>query len=402
MSVTAARGFVAAGVAAGIKASGRADLSLVATADHRPVTAAGVFTTNLVAAAPVQLSRRHLAAESRAAAVVLNSGNANAATGAPGLNVAESTAALVAQALGCDRKHVLVCSTGLIGIPMPLAPFTTGVPAAAAALAATPEAGRSAAEAIMTTDTVAKEATATFEAGGTTATVGGMAKGAAMLSPAMATMLAVLTTDAAVEPGALQAALTRAVDQSFNLMTTDGSRSTNDTVLVLANGAAANPTITSGTPEAHALADALTAVCASLADQMAHDAEGATKFVRLTVKGARSNGEALQAARAVAQSQLVKCSLFGGDPYWGRILSELGASGAYLDPDRVDIAYNGFTVCIGGVAAPAGGYDADALTKSMQQRDLEVVADLRLGNGAATVTTVDLTPGYIDENMRTS
>ena len=174
-------------------------------------------------------------------------------------------------------------------------------------------------------------------------------------------------------------------------MTTDGSRSTNDTVLVLAGGAAGNPPIAAGTLEAHALADALTAVCASLSDQMASDAEGATKFVRLTVKGARSNAEALRAARAVAQSQLVKCSLFGGDPYWGRILSELGASGAFLDPDRVDIAYNGFTVCVGGVAAD-GGFDAEALAKSMQQKEIEVVADLRLGNGAATVTTVDLDP----------
>ncbi|HZQ77131.1 MAG TPA: bifunctional glutamate N-acetyltransferase/amino-acid acetyltransferase ArgJ [Acidimicrobiia bacterium] len=401
MSVTAAQGFVAAGVAAGIKASGAPDLALVATADHRPVTAAGVFTTNLVAAAPVRLSRRHLATESRAAAVVLNSGNANAATGEPGLLVAETTAALAAEALGCSRSHVLVCSTGLIGIPLPVEPFATGVPAAAAALAGGLEAGHSAARAIMTTDTVAKEAFTAFEVGGATLTVGGMAKGAAMLSPAMATMLCVITTDAAVEAKALQASLTLAVDASFNLMTTDGSRSTNDTVLVLAGGAAGNPPIAAGTAGAHALADALTVVCASLSDQMARDAEGATKFVRLTVKGARSNGEALRAARAIAQSQLVKCSLFGGDPYWGRILSELGASGAFLDPDRVDIAYNGFTVCVGGVAAP-GGFDADALAKSMQQKEIEVVADLRLGNGEATVTTVDLTPGYIDENMRTS
>jgi glutamate N-acetyltransferase / amino-acid N-acetyltransferase len=401
MSVTAAQGFVAAGVAAGIKPSGRPDLSLVATADRQPVTAAGVFTTNLVAAAPVQLSRRHLAADARAAAVVLNSGNANAATGEPGLLVAEHTAALAAAALGCDRGHVLVCSTGLIGIPMPIDPFTTGMAAAAAALAATPEAGRSAAEAIMTTDTVPKEALATFEAGGVSVTVGGMAKGAAMLSPAMATMLAVITTDAVAEPRALQQALTRAVDTSFNLMTTDGSRSTNDTVLVLAGGAAGNAPIGPGTPEAHALADSLTAVCASLADQMAQDAEGATKFVRLTVKGALSRPDALRAARAVAESQLVKCSLFGGDPYWGRVLSELGASGAYLDPNKVDIAYNGFTVCVGGVAAP-GGFDADALAKSMQQKEIEITADLGLGNGEATVTTVDLTPGYIDENMRTS
>ena len=400
MSVTAAQGFVAAGVAAGIKASGRPDLSLVATADHRPVIAAGVFTTNLVAAAPVQLSRRHLAAEGRAAAVVLNSGNANAATGEPGFLVAEQTAALVAAGLGCERAHVLVCSTGLIGIPLPIDPFTTGVPAAVAALAPSLEAGHSAARAIMTTDTVAKEAFTAFEVAGSTVTVGGMAKGAAMLSPAMATMLAVITTDAVVEPKVLQTALTRAVDASFNLMTTDGSRSTNDTVLVLAGGAAANPPITSGTLEAHALTDALTLVCASLSDQMARDAEGATKFVRLTVRGARSNPEALRAARAVAQSQLVKCSLFGGDPYWGRVLSELGASGTYLEPDRVDIAYNGITVCTGGVAAPV--YDAEALAKSMQQSEIEVVADLGLGNGEATVTTVDLTPGYIDENMRTS
>ena len=400
MSVTAARGFVAAGVAAGIKASGQPDLSLVATADHQPVTAAGVFTTNLVAAAPVQLSRRHLTAEGRAAAVVLNSGNANAATGEPGLLVAEQTAALVAAGLGCERHHVLVCSTGLIGIPLPIDPFATGVPAAVEALGPSLEAGHSAARAIMTTDTVAKEAFTAFEVSGAPVTVGGMAKGAAMLSPAMATMLAVITTDAVVEPRVLQTALTRAVDDSFNLMTTDGSRSTNDTVLVLAGGAAGNAPIESGTLEAHALTDALTLVCASLSDQMAHDAEGATKFVRLTVKGARSNPEALQAARAVAESQLVKCSLFGGDPYWGRVLSELGASGAYLEPDRVDIAYNGVTVCVGGVAAPV--YDAEALAKSMQQTEIEVVADLGLGNGEATVTTVDLTPGYIDENMRTS
>ena len=184
-------------------------------------------------------------------------------------------------------------------------------------------------------------------------------------------------------------------------MTTDGSRSTNDTVLVLAGGAAGNPPIAAGTLEAHALADALTAVCASLSDQMASDAEGATKFVRLTVQGRPVRRRGPRAARAVAQSQLVKCSLFGGDPYWGRILSELGASGSFLDPDRVDIAYNGFTVCVGGVAAPATSM-ARRLAKSMQQKEIEVVADLRLGNGAATVTTVDLTPAYIDENMRTS
>ena len=405
MSVTAAAGFVAAGIAAGIKATGRPDLALVATADHRPVPAAGVFTTNLVAAAPVQVSRRHLAAGSEAAAVVLNSGNANAATGAPGLVVADRTCALVAGELACAPDDVLVCSTGLIGIPMGIEPFDAGIPKLVADLAAGGEAGRRAAEAIMTTDTVAKEAVATITlpasaTDGATITVGGMAKGAAMLSPAMATMLAVITTDAIAGPRALHVALERAVDASFNQMTTDASRSTNDTVLLLASGAAGNPPIGFEGADAHAFTDALTAVCASLADQMARDAEGATKFVRIHVRGARSQEDARRAARAVADSQLVKCSLFGGDPYWGRILSELGASGAHIDPEEVDIAYNGITVCLGGVAAP--DHDVAALAVVMAGRDIEVTCDLRLGLGEATVTTVDLTPAYIDENMRTS
>jgi glutamate N-acetyltransferase/amino-acid N-acetyltransferase len=400
VSVTAAAGFLAAGLAAGIKPSGRPDLALVATADHRPVPAAGVFTTNLVAAAPVQVSRRHLAAGRQAAAVVLNSGNANAATGEDGLTVAERTCVLAAAELGCAPDDVLVCSTGLIGIPMDPTPLESGVPKLVAALQGTPEAAGAAAEAIMTTDTASKEALAMVTlASGETVTVGGMAKGAAMLSPAMATMLAVLTTDAACEPRALQAALERAVDASFNQLTTDGSRSTNDTVVVLASGAAGNPVIGFDGPAVHTLTDALIEVCASLTDQMATDAEGATKFVRIHVRGARSKEDARRAARAVAQSQLVKCSLFGGDPYWGRILSELGASGSHLEPDRVDIAYNGVTVCAGGVAAP---HDGSALAAAMTSREIEVTCDLRLGLGEATVTTVDLTPAYIDENMRTS
>jgi glutamate N-acetyltransferase/amino-acid N-acetyltransferase len=400
VSVTAAAGFVAAGLHAGIKPSGRPDLALVATADHRPVPAAAVFTTNLVAAAPGQLSRRHLVAHPSAAAVVLNSGNANAATGDQGLNVAERTCALVATGLGCAAEEVLVCSTGLIGIPMDPAPFESGVPRLVAALAPGPQAAGEAAAAIMTTDTASKEAIAlTTLSDGTPVTVGGMAKGAAMLSPAMATMLAVLTTDAAIEPRALHEALTRAVDASFNQLTTDGSRSTNDTVILLASGAAGHVPVGFGGADIHVLTEAVTEVCASLADQMATDAEGATRFVRVHVRGARSKEEARRAARAVAESQLVKCSLFGGDPYWGRILSELGASGSYLEPDRVDIAYSGVTVCVGGEAAP---HDGDALAKVMAGRDIDVTCDLRLGLGEAKVTTVDLTPAYIDENMTTS
>lgn len=401
MSVTAANGFVAAGIPAGIKPSGLPDLALVATADGRPVPAAGVFTTNLVTAAPVLVSRAHLAAAPRASAVILNSGNANAATGEPGLAVAEQTCRLVASGLGCSAEDVLVCSTGLIGIPMDGAPFETGVPTLVAALASTPEAAGQAAAAIMTTDTVSKEAVVVVNLdGGRAVTVGGMAKGAAMLSPAMATMLAVLTTDAAVDPRFLQVALTRAVHATFNRMTTDGSRSTNDTVLVLASGAAGNPVIGFDDLEAgHELAEAITEVCASLADQMAADAEGASKFVRIRVRGARSDEEAHRAARAVAESQLVKCSLYGEDPYWGRILSEMGASGSYLEPHRVDIAYGGVTVCAGGVATP---YDPAAVRGIMAERALEITANLGLGLGEAVVTTVDLGPAYIDENMRTS
>jgi glutamate N-acetyltransferase/amino-acid N-acetyltransferase len=359
-----------------------------------------VFTTNLVTAAPVQVSRRNLVARPYATAVVLNSGNANAATGEHGLHVAERTCALVATGLGCAPEEVLVCSTGLIGIPMDPAPFEASVPRLVEALAGTPEAAGEAAAAIMTTDTASKEAIAvTTLSGGTAVTVGGMAKGAAMLSPAMATMLAVLTTDAAVEARVLQEVLSRAVEITFNQLSTDGARSTNDTVILLASGAAGHDPVGFGGPDVHILTEAVTEVCASLADQMASDAEGATKFIRIHVRGARSKEEARRAARAVAESQLVKCSLFGGDPYWGRILSELGASGSHLEPGRVDIAYGGVTVCVGGEAAP---HDGEALAKAMAGRDIDITCDLRLGLGEATVTTVDLTPAYIDENMRTS
>jgi glutamate N-acetyltransferase/amino-acid N-acetyltransferase len=401
VSVTAAAGFVAGGTACGIKDTGAADLALVATADRRPVPAAGVFTTNLVAAAPVQVSRGHLASSGgQVSAVVLNSGNANAATGHRGLEVANRTCLLVADTLDCASRHVLVCSTGLIGIPLAFEPLEAGIPKVAADLRPGPDAGRAAAEAIMTTDTVPKEAVATvgLPGSGQVVTVGGMAKGAAMLSPAMATMLAVITTDAVADTGVLQTALTRAVDATFNLLSTDGCRSTNDTVLLLASGSAGNPPLDGG--GAAALTDALTTVCADLAAQMAADAEGATKRVRIRVHGARTTDDARRAARAVAESQLVKCSLYGADPYWGRVLSELGASGAYLEPERVDIAYGGVVVCRGGVAA---GHDPSALAAVMAARDLQITCDLGdLGEGDATVTTVDLSPAYIDENMGTS
>jgi glutamate N-acetyltransferase/amino-acid N-acetyltransferase len=383
--VTAVPGFDAGGRACGIKESGDPDLALVATADRSPATAAGVFTTNLAQAAPVQVSRRHLA-DARATAVLLSSGNANAATGAAGRRDAARMCELAGEGLGVDAADVLVCSTGLIGIPMPMDALEAGIPKLCGQIAA--DGGGRAARAMMTTDTKAKESVARAK----DASVGGMAKGAAMLSPAMATMLAVVTTDAAVDAPTLQRALADAVAETFDCLSVDGCRSTNDTVLVLANGLA-------GAVDAVALTDAMTEVCGSLAEQMARDAEGATKFVRVRVVGARSTAEARVAARAVANSQLVQCSLNGCDPYWGRVLSELGASGAYLDPEAVEISYNGVAVCRDGIAT---AHDPNALARALRETDIEILCDLRQAHGEATVLTTDLSHAYIDENRRTS
>jgi glutamate N-acetyltransferase/amino-acid N-acetyltransferase len=399
VSVTAVPGFDAAGVACGIKPNGDPDLALLATHDRRPVPAAGVFTTNLATAAPVQISRAHLR-DGHAAAVIVNSGNANAATGEPGRANARTMCERTGAAIGCATTDVLVCSTGLIGIPLPIDVIAAGIPKAATVLAASPAAGDAAATAMLTTDTVTKQATAVAETtDGARYTVGGMAKGAAMLAPAMATMLAVLTTDAAATPAALHDALDRAVRETFNALIVDGCTSTNDTVLVLANGSATNPTIDTTGPGFHALVETLSEVCDTLAHAMATDAEGATKLARIVVRGARSGDDARRAARAVAASQLVQCSLYGADPYWGRILSELGASGAHLDPERVDIAYNGITVARAGVAAP---HDEDALEQAMGERDIEIACDLHDGMGHAQVRFTDLTHAYIDENRGTS
>jgi glutamate N-acetyltransferase/amino-acid N-acetyltransferase len=400
MSVTAVHGFRASGLASGIKASGAPDLAIVATTDSAPVTAAGVFTGNRVAAAPVQISRRHLA-DGRAAAVVLSSGNANAATGEQGRADALRMCELTAQAVGCGTTDVLVGQTGLIGIPMPMDPVESGIPKLGAQLTADAAGGLAAADALLTTDTVRKlthQAVVLPAAG--TATVAGMAKGAAMLAPSMATMLAVLTTDVAIAAAPLHRALQTAVDTSFNALVVDACQSTNDTVLVLANGEAGNEPITTTSGSAYdGFVEALTAACADLAHQMATDAEGATKCVTLTVRGARDAAEARQAARTVASSQLVQCSLYGKDPYWGRIISELGVSGAVFDPERVEIAYGGVVVCRDGIAAP---HDAAAVTAAMEQRDLAITCDLGNGDNDATMLFTDLTHAYVDENMGTS
>jgi glutamate N-acetyltransferase/amino-acid N-acetyltransferase len=388
VSVTWARGFVANGAAAGIKPGGLADLALVAAVSGA-VPAAATFTTNKSCAAPVVVSRAHLAATGgKAAAVVLNSGCANAATGAAGLVAAERMAAAVAGPLGAGVEEVLVCSTGLIGFTLPIETIEAAVPALVGGRGRSPDHATAAATAILTTDTHPKQVTRD----GGTFRVGGMAKGAGMIAPNMATMLAVLTTDAQAPPEVLSAALGRAVEGTFNALIVDGCTSTNDTVIVLASGEA-------GAPSPAELTATLADVCADLAYQLAADAEGATRVAEIRVAGAASDADARLAARAVAGSLLVKVSLFGADPYWGRIVSELGASGAAFDPDRVRVAYGATTVVEAGVGV---AHDAAAAAAHLAGSDVEISCDLGLGSGTASVLTTDLGHAYVDENMRTS
>jgi len=389
VSVTGPAGFVAASGAAGIKASGDPDVALVATADGRPVPAAAVFTDNLAPAGPVVVSREHLAGSGgMAAAVVLTAGNANAATGAPGRAAAARLCELVGEGIGASAEHVLVCQTGLIGIPFPIGLASGAIGSVVAKRGSDRDDSSGAARAILTTDTVAKEVLI----GRHGFSVGAMAKGAAMLAPNMATMLAVLTTDARVDPPTLQAALAAAVGPSFNSLTVDGCTSTNDTVIVLASGLA-------GPPGPGALESALAEACGSLAEQMAADAEGATKVVRIRVTGAVSDDEAHRAARKVADSLLVKCSMNGEDPYWGRVVSELATAGVGFDPDLVSISYGGVAVCRSGVAAD---HDRATVRAHMSGHDIDLHCELGVGSGSGAVLTTDLGHGYIDENRTTS
>lgn len=389
MSVLFSQGFLASGFASGIKESGGMDLSLVAVSGDEPATAAVTFTQNLSAAAPVQVSRDHFQRSGhKVSAVILSSGNANAATGAKGLSDANLMCDLVAAGLGIPSERVLVCSTGLIGIPMPTSKFQSGIPKLVNLLGGTPAHGLDAARAIMTTDT--KEKLTSLQ--GSNFRIGGMAKGAAMLAPNMATMLAVLTTDAVISGEALGSSLKKAVDESFNRLVIDGCTSTNDTVICLSSGKGGEADLA----EFQAL---LTKACRSLAMQMAMDAEGATKCVTVKVVGAVNDAEADKAARKVSASQLVQCSFYGADPYWGRLASELGSSGASFDLDRLQVRYGGTVVAREGVTV---AFDSEELQEYMSERELEVVCDLGLGNGSAEIITTDLTPGYIAENMRTS
>jgi glutamate N-acetyltransferase/amino-acid N-acetyltransferase len=388
--VTAPGGFTAAGVSAGIKKAGRLDVALVAAGS--PVPAAAVFTTNAVAAAPVVVSRTHVAG-GYARAVVVNSGNANACTGAAGLEAALAMAEAAGAALGCAPQEVVVASTGVIGVPLPVETVVGGIAAAAAALDAA--SGPLAAQAIMTTDTFVKQCAVSVEVGGRTYTVGGMAKGSGMIQPNMATMLALVTTDAPLTPAACDAVLRSAVGRTFNRITVDSDTSTNDMCLLMASGAAGGEAIATGDPVCDAVAAAVHHVCGGLARMIVRDGEGATKFIEVTVRGARDEADAELAAFAIANSPLFKTAIFGADANWGRVAMAIGKSGARVDPDAFDVVFAGIPTCVAGAAIP---FDEEAATAALSERDVDVLVDLHVGHAAATVWTCDLSYDYVRIN----
>lgn len=378
MSVTTPQGFRAAGITAGLKASGNPDMALVVN-DGPAKAAAAVFTSNRVAAAPVLWSRQVLS-DGRVDAVILNSGGANACTGAEGFQNTHGTAEKTAELLGISAGDVVVCSTGLIGEQLPMDKILPGVEAAAAALAG--DGGADAATAIMTTDTVSKQAV--FAGAGYS--IGGMAKGAGMLAPGLATMLVVITTDAALDGPALDAALREATRVTFDRTDSDGCMSTNDTVVLMSSAASGT---TPGTGEFTA---GLTQVCADLARQLITDAEGASHDIAITTVNATTEADAETVSRAVARSNLFKTAIFGNDPNWGRVLSAVGTTDAAFEPEQLNVSMNGIQVCRnGGVGEPRSLVD-------LTGRDVEVVIDLNAGSESATIWTNDLTHDYVEEN----
>ncbi|GER24201.1 arginine biosynthesis bifunctional protein ArgJ [Zafaria cholistanensis] len=382
LGVTAPAGFRAAGVAAGLKASGKPDLALVVN-DGPLRHAAAVFTSNRVAAAPVHWSRQAVS-DGRADAVVLNSGGANACTGALGFQNTHATAEHVAQVLGVSSGDVLVCSTGLIGEQLPMDKLLPGVDAAAAQLGTGSgfDGGSAAAAAIMTTDTVSKQS----GFAGTGYSIGGMAKGAGMLAPGLATMLVVLTTDAVVEPAALEAALRGATRVSFDRADSDGCMSTNDTVILLASGASG------AVPDPDEFAAGLTTVCTDLALQLIRDAEGASHDITIRTFNAASEADAEEVGRAVARSNLFKTAIFGQDPNWGRVLSAVGTTKAAFEPENLNVWMNGVQVC------RSGGVGEDRSLVDLSGREVLVEIDLAAGGAEASIWTNDLTHDYVHEN----
>jgi glutamate N-acetyltransferase/amino-acid N-acetyltransferase len=387
--VTAPRGYRASGVHCGIKAS-RKDLALLAS--DRLATAAAMFTTNAVKAAPVLVSQEKIQSGA-AAAIVVNSGTANACTGAQGLADAREMAALAARELAVSEEFVLVASTGVIGVPLPMPDLRRGIPQVVHALR--PDGGADAAEAILTTDAFTKTAAVQIHIGGALVTIGGMAKGAGMMHPNMATMLSFLTTDAVIPPQRLRRALQVAVNRSFNRISVDGDTSTNDSVFCLANGYASNAPLVEE-DEAFALfQSALTEVAEALAIQVVRDGEGASKVATLTVRGARSPEDAKRAATAIMTSPLVKTALYGGEPNWGRIVAAAGRSGAAIDPDAIELWIGGHQVVRGGMAVSS---DLSAAAEAMKRPAVEIALDLHLGAGTFSGWFSDLNEAYVKLN----
>lgn len=387
-SVCAPRGFRAAGVAAGIKPSGNPDVTLIVS--DTPASAAAIFTTNRVVAAPVIVSREHVK-EGRIRAIAINAGNANACTGEEGLRNARRMAELTGELVGCPAREVVVCSTGVIGRMLPMDRLDEGLRKAAAALA--PD-GAPAARAIMTTDTRPKEIAVEIPLDGKTVRIGGICKGSGMIAPNMATMLAFVTTDAEVWPEVLQSALRSAAERTFNCLTVDGDTSTNDTLAILANGAS-GVRVTPGSPGHRRFCDGLLQVCTHLAKELARDGEGATKLVEIRVRGARSPAQARKIGLSIANSPLVKTALFGNDPNWGRILCAAGYSGAEVDPDRLSLDLCGIPLVRSGTPVP---FDEPSTSAAMKVPEVKVELDVALGRGAATVWTCDFSYDYVRIN----
>jgi glutamate N-acetyltransferase / amino-acid N-acetyltransferase len=390
-------GFLWGAVRAGIKPSGRADLSAIVAPET--AAAAALYTTNKIQAAPLIIDRRHLAANAgRIHTVLINAGNANCATGDAGITAASQCCEAAAEAFGCDSQAVFPSSTGIIGVPLPVEKVRAALPALSAAVGDTPEHFASVVAAIMTTDTRPKTAHATLEIDGRQVRLAGIAKGAGMIHPQLAaaphaTMLVYLCTDAAADPALLQRLLTGAAETSFNRISIDGDTSTNDTVLLLASGAS-GATLNDG--NSTLFASALSEVCTSLAKQIVADAEGATHLVELNVRGAASDADALRVARAIAHSPLVKTAWAGSDPNWGRLIAATGYSGAQVDPARIAIRLGDLVICEHG--GRAAGFDEEAAHRYLSQPEFTVHIDLGLGNGVCRFWTCDLTREYVSIN----
>ena len=395
--VTAAKGFEAAAAAAGIKYQNRTDMALIYS--EKPCKVAGTFTTNVVKAAPVKWDRNVVDSGVKSQAVIVNSGIANACTGEEGMKYCEETANEAAKVLGVDAGSVLVGSTGVIGMQLPMDRVKDGIRKLAEAKKPDLESGTQAAQAIMTTDTKKKEAAVTVEIGDVTVTIGGMAKGSGMIHPNMCTMLAFITTDAKISRKALQAALSEDVEDTYNMISVDGDTSTNDTVLLLANGAAGNEKIRYGTWEYKAFKTALHYVNETLAKEMAGDGEGATALFEAKVIGADTKEQAKKLAKSIVCSNLTKAAIAGHDANWGRILCAMGYSGAQFDPEKVDLYFESeagkLKIIENGVAL---NYSEEKATEILSQPKVTAIADIKEGDVGATAWGCDLTHGYININ----